>query len=131
MALYLMWNAYSMVAPHKYPAIDPRTAEPYAIPRMIMVSTVIPFVMYVVGRYVFERAAAVRILLWTILALAAYSAAVSIMQFHGPTALVWPRFIVDGSLAEDKTWAGRAVGVFNSRSSTECCWRSGSRSRCC
>ena len=26
MALYLMWNAYSMVAPHKYPAIDPHTA---------------------------------------------------------------------------------------------------------
>ena len=27
MALYLMWNAYSMFAPHKYPAIDPLTAE--------------------------------------------------------------------------------------------------------
>ncbi len=113
MALYLMWNVYSMFAPHKYPAIDPLTAEPYSIPRMIMVSTVIPFVMYVVGRYVFERAAAVRILLWTILALAAYSAAVSILQFTGPTDWVWPRFIVDGSLAPDQTWVGRAVGVFN------------------
>ena len=64
-----------------------------------MVATVIPFVMYVVGRYTFDRTAAVRILLWTILALAAYSAAVSILQFTGPTELVWPRFIVDGSLA--------------------------------
>ena len=113
MALYLMWNVYSMFAPHKYPAIDPLTGEPYSIPRMIMVSTVIPFVMYVVGRYAFDRTAAVRILLWTILALAAYSAAVSILQFTGPTDWVWPRFIVDGSLAPDETWVGRAVGVFN------------------
>ena len=64
--------------------------------RFIMIGTVIPFVLYVVGRYTFDRAAAVRALLWTILALAAYSAAVSIMQFTGPTDLVWPRYIVDG-----------------------------------
>ena len=78
-----------------------------------MVGTVIPFVMYVVGRYTFDRTAAVRVLLWTILTLAAYSAAVSIMQFTGPTAWVWPRSIVDGSLGPDDTWVGRAVGVFN------------------
>ena len=113
MALYLMWNVYSMFAPHKYPASEPLTGEAYSIPRTIMVSTVIPFVMYVVGRYAFDRTAAVRILLWTILALAAYSAAVSILQFTGPTDWVWPRFIVDGSLAPDETWVGRAVGVFN------------------
>jgi O-antigen ligase len=113
MALYLMWNAYSMLAPHKYPATAPLTGEAYSIPRMIMTSTVIPFVMYVVGRYAFDRIAAVRTLLWTILSLAAYSAAVSILQFTGPTAWVWPRFIVDGSLAPNETWVGRAVGVFN------------------
>jgi hypothetical protein len=71
MALYLMWNAYSMLAPHKYPATAPLTGEAYSIPRMIMTSTVIPFVMYVVGRYAFDRIAAVRTLLWTILSLAA------------------------------------------------------------
>ena len=43
--------------------------------------------MYVVGRYAFDRTAAVRILLWTILTLAAYSAAVSILQFHRPDRL--------------------------------------------
>ena len=78
-----------------------------------MIGTVVPFVMYVVGRHTFDRTSAVRGLLWTILTLAAYSAAVSIMQFTGPTAWVWPRFIVDGSLKEDKTWVGRAIGVFN------------------
>ena len=113
MALYLMWNVYSMFAPHKYAAIIPLDRRTLQVPRFIMIGTVIPFVMYVVGRYTFDRTAAVRVLLWTILTLAAYSAAVSIMQFTGPTAWVWPRFIVDGSLNEDETWAGRAVGVFN------------------
>ena len=113
MALYLIWNVYSMLAPHKYPASEPLTGDAVSIPRTIMVSTVIPFVMYVVGRYAFDRKVAVRILLWTILALAAYSAAVSILQFTGPTDWVWPRFIVDGSLAPNETWVGRAVGVFN------------------
>ena len=113
MALYLMWNVYSMFAPHKYPAIQPLTGAAYSVPRIIMVGTVFPFVMYVVGRYTFDRTTAVRMLLWTILALAAYSAAVSILQFTGPTSLVWPRFIVDGSLTADNSWPGRAVGVFN------------------
>ena len=113
MALYLMWNVYSMFAPHEYPASDPLTGAAYSVARSIMVSTVLPFAMYLVGRYAFERTAAVRILLWTILALAAYSAAVSILQFTGPTRLVWPRFIVDGSLDPAVTWYGRAIGVFN------------------
>jgi len=108
-----MWNAYSMFAPHKYPASFPLTGEPFGVPRIIMIGTVVPFVMYVVGRYTFDRTSAVRGLLWTIVTLAAYSAAVSIMQFTGPTAWVWPRFIVDGSLSADETWIGRAVGVFN------------------
>ena len=113
MALYLIWNVYSMFAPHKYAAIIPLEGEPFGVPRFIMIGTVVPFVMYVVGRHTFDRTSAVRGLLWTIVALAAYSAAVSIMQFTGPTAWVWPRFIVDGSLPAEKTWVGRAVGVFN------------------
>ena len=113
MALYLMWNAYSMLAPHEYSSIIPLTGIDSSPAHFIMAGTVIPFLMYVVGRYTFDRTAAVRVLLWTILTLAAYSAWVSILQFTGPTAWVWPRFIVDGSLNEDETWIGRAVGVFN------------------
>ena len=113
MALYLMWNAYSMLAPHEYPSIIPLTGIDSSPAHFIMTGTVIPFMMYVVGRYTFDRTAAVRVLLWTILTLAAYSAWVSILQFTGPTAWVWPRFIVDGSLNEDETWIGRAVGVLN------------------
>ena len=112
MALYLIWNAYSMFAAHKYPAIYPLSGEPFEVPRFILIGTVVPFVMYVVGRHTFDRTSAVRGLLLTILTLAAYSAWVSILQFTGPTAWVWPRFIVDGSLG-DATWVGRAVGVFN------------------
>lgn len=113
MALYLLWNVYSMFALHRYEASRPLTGEPFSVARFIMIGTVIPFVMYVVGRFAFDRAAAVRALLWTILAMAAYSAWVSIVPFTGPPDLVWPRFIVDGSLPPDETWIGRAIGVFN------------------
>ena len=120
MALYLMWNVYSMFAPHKYTAgphkyfIGDHGANlilansTFSVPRYIMVSTLIPFVMYVVGRYTFDRAAAVRAVLWTIVTLAAYSAAMSIMQFTGPTNWIWPRYIVD-----TPNWEDRAVGVHN------------------
>ena len=74
MALYLMWNAYSMLAPHEYPSIIPLTGVYFSPAHFIMSGTVIPFMMYVVGRYTFDRTAAVRVLLWTILTLAAYSA---------------------------------------------------------
>jgi hypothetical protein len=113
LTLYLLWNVYSMLAPHDYPPTDPRTAVALSVPRFIMSGTVVPFMMYVVGRYTFDRVTAVRLLLWTILMLAAYSAWVSILQFTGPTEWVWPRFIVDGSLSPDETWTGRAIGVFN------------------
>jgi O-antigen ligase len=113
-ALYIAWNICSMLAPHKYGAGNPLTGESFSVPRFIVTAAVIPFVMFVVGRYTFDRERAVRLLLWTIQLMAAYSAAVSIMKFTGPTGWVWPRFIVDGSrFAEDETWADRAVGVFN------------------
>ena len=114
LALYLLWNVHSMFAPHPYAASNPLTGATHSVPQFIMVAAGIPLVMYVVGRYTFDRTAAVRVLLWTILTLGAYSAAVSILQFTGPTALVWPRFIVDGSLVPGvDTWADRALGVFN------------------
>ena len=94
MAVYLLWNLYSMVAPHRYPAIDPLLGEPISVARFILIGTVLPFALYLVGRYVFDRPSAVGALLWSILGFAAYSAAVSIMQFTGPTDLVWPGYIV-------------------------------------
>jgi len=115
MALYLMWNVYSMLAPHKYSSIVPLAGTDFPVARFIMTGTVIPFVMYVVGRFTFDRAAAVRVMLWTILTLAAYSAWVSILEFTGPTNWVWPHSIIDGSLRSEETWVwvGRAAGVFN------------------
>jgi len=73
----------------------------------VIVIQMFPLVLYRVGRHAFDRAAVVRALLWTILILAAYSAAMSIMQFSGPTELVWPRYLLD-----PKNWPGRAAGVF-------------------
>jgi O-antigen ligase len=109
MAFYLLWNFYSMIAPHKYPAVDLLNGAPLPVARFIVIGTLLPFVVYVVGRYVFDRPEAVRALFWTILALAAYSAAVSIMPFTGLSAFVWPRYIVANEIPG---WAGRAVGIF-------------------
>jgi O-antigen ligase len=109
MAIYVMWNVYSMFAPHKYGATAPLSADSSSAPLFIVVSTVIPFALYVVGRYTFDRTSAVRALLWAILTLAAYSAAVSIMPFTGLSAWVWPRYIVT---IQHPGWVGRAVGIF-------------------
>jgi O-antigen ligase len=109
MALYLGWSIFSMFAHHRYPPGDQlNPAAAFSVPSFIVNATVIPFVLYVVGRFTFDRIAAVRLLLWTLLVLAGYSAAMSIMQFTGPSDLVWPRFIVDAP-----NWPGRAGGVFN------------------
>jgi len=116
MVLYMAWNVYSMISPHEYAALQ---NAPHARPgefvtgthlvvwRLIVLNTLLPLVLYRVGRYAFDRAAVVRALLWAILILAAFSAAMSIMQFSGPTELVWPRYIVDDPLCP-----GRAGGVF-------------------
>ncbi|ANS26718.1 O-antigen ligase family protein [Rhodococcus opacus] len=108
MVLYVLWNIASMITSHKYLATVPTTGEELAVPRFLMTGTVIPFALYFVGRFVFDRESAVRRLLWMILGLGAYSAAVSIMQLRGPVALVWPSYIV-----ETPAWEGRAVGIFN------------------
>lgn len=108
MVLYLAWNIGSALAPHSLPATLPTTGEAFDVWRFLVTGTLLPFVLYVVGRFVFDRPPAVRRLLWIILALAGYSTAVSLLQFHGPAALVWPRYIVSAP-----NWEGRAVGVFN------------------
>lgn len=108
MVLYLLWNFYSMITPHKYAAIDPLRGDPLPVPQFIVIAVLIPFASYVVGRYTFDHSAAVRALLWTMLAASAFSAAVSIMPFLGMGEWVWPRYIVT-----DPAWDGRAVGIFN------------------
>jgi O-antigen ligase len=115
MALYMAWNVYSIISPHEYIATQQVTwgsgrivtAVPTDVWRLILIQMLLPLLLYRVGRHAFDRAAVVRALLWTILLLAAYSAAMSIMQFTGPTELVWPRYIV-----EDTVWPDRASGVF-------------------
>jgi O-antigen ligase len=115
MALYMAWNVYSMISPHEYIATMQITwgsgrivtTVPIDVFRLIVIQMLLPLLLYRLGRHAFDRAAVVRALLWTILMLAAYSAAMSIMQFTGPTELVWPRYIV-----EDPTWPDRASGVF-------------------
>ncbi|MGU3499856.1 O-antigen ligase family protein [Mycobacterium sp. C31M] len=109
MAAYLLWNFYSMVAPHKYPAIDVLTGEPLPVTRFIVIGTMLPFVFYFIGRQTFDRPAAVRAMLWFIVAFAAYSSVVSIMPFIGLSDFVWPRYIV---LSDPGAWAGRALGIF-------------------
>jgi O-antigen ligase len=110
MGIYLLWNVYSMVAPHAYAAGDPLTGQPLPVWRFIMTGTLIPFALYVVGRYAFDRERKVVGLLWALLVISAYSATVSIMQFTGPENLVWPRYVMETT---HENWAGRAAGVLN------------------
>lgn len=110
MGLYLACNVYSMLASHEYPSGDPLLGLTLPIPRFIVIAVGIPFALYVIGRYVFDRTSAVRALLWAVLGTATYSAAVSIMPAVGLAALVWPRYIVTDIRP---SWAGRAVGIFN------------------
>lgn len=106
--LYILWNLISMVFPHEYPAGGPFDAVNFPVGRFILIGTVMPLSMYVVGRNIFSTEKALRALLWAIVAAGGYSAAVSIMQFTGPKSLVWPRFIIT-----DPGWPDRAVGAFN------------------
>lgn len=108
MVLYVTWNVMSMFSSHQYGSVVPVSGAELSVPRFVLTGTIIPFTVFLVGRYTFDRVSAVRLLLWTILLLGAYSAAMCILQFHGPTALVWPRYIV-----ESPSWEGRAVGIFD------------------
>jgi O-antigen ligase len=101
MIAYVVWNVFSAVAPHRYP-------PHVSLDRYILIPTVIPFALYVVGRFTVDSERAVKAVLWALTGFAAYSAAVSILQFTGPTQLVWPRYIVAAP-----NWTDRAVGIFN------------------
>ncbi|TQM43082.1 O-antigen ligase family protein [Pseudonocardia cypriaca] len=108
MALYLLWNLVSTVWPHDLPPVEPGTGAVVPVLRFIMTGTLMPFLAFVVARVAFRTERTIRPVLFLITVLAAYSAAVSIVQFTGPTALVWPHYIL-----ESRTWEGRAVGIFN------------------
>lgn len=108
MALYLLWNVGSSLASHPYPATVPITGQDVSVWRFILSGTAIPFVLFVVGRFAVVRTSSLRWLLWLILALTAYSAAMSFFQLNGPTSLVWPRYII-----ASPDWNNRAVGIFN------------------
>jgi O-antigen ligase len=108
MVAYVLWNVVSAFLPHLYPAVVPRTGAPIIIYRFILTGTVLPFAGYVIGRAFFGSASRIRVLLFGLLGFAAYSALVSILQFTGPKALVWPHYIVDAP-----SWPERAVGIFN------------------
>jgi O-antigen ligase len=118
MVLYMAWNVCSMITPHEYIATQQVTwgsgrivtAVPTDVWRLILIQMLLPLLLYRMGRHAFDRAALVRALLWTILILAAYSAAMSIMQFTGPTELVWPRYILEDTVGT--VWPDRASGVF-------------------
>ena len=105
--LYITWNVMSMVLAHPYPPGAPLDPGPFSVQRFIVIGTLMPLAMFLVGRWVFISRRAIRVLLWSMVSAAAYSAVVSILQFAAP-ALVWPRYIVSNPL-----WEGRANGVFN------------------
>lgn len=104
MALFIIWCIGSALIPHTYPEDDGSPSYYF-----IITSTLIPFTLYVIGRVVFERERAVRVLLGTVVGFFAYSILVSIMQFHAPS-LVWPQYIVQ--FPDGDAWSDRAVGIF-------------------
>lgn len=108
MLLYVGWNVFSMVQEHELPPYDIDLVNDLSLWRYLLVGTIIPFVLYYASRALMNSPKSIRTVLYTLLILGAYSAAVSIMQFTGPSALVWPRYIIDSP-----NWPGRANGVLN------------------
>lgn len=108
MVAYLLWNVLSMVLPHELPAIEPGTGQPISVYRFIVMGTVLPFVGFVVARAVLHGEERVRRVMYFLVAVAAYSAVVSILQFTGPASLVFPQYIVSAP-----SYPERAVGVVN------------------
>ncbi|MEJ2888090.1 O-antigen ligase family protein [Actinomycetospora aeridis] len=108
MTTYLVWQIISALLPHAEDAADPVTGASSEVYRWIFSGTILPFVAYVVAKSVLNTEQAVRWFLWTVVGMSTYSAWVSVIQFHGPKRLVWPRYIVDAP-----NWEGRAVGLFN------------------
>lgn len=108
MLAYVLWNIVSVLTPHRFPAAAYLPAiEPLDLTRVILTSAVMPFTLYYIGRTLRDRTTRAVTVAWVVVAFGAFSAAVSILQFHAP-ALVWPRYIVTSP-----NWVGRANGVPN------------------
>lgn len=107
-ALYVLWNLGSIIAPHTYPAGAPLDPDKFSVTRFVLIGIVMPLAIFLVAHRIYAKESDLRQLLWALVGAGAYSAFVSIGQFTGPKALVWPRFIVDSP-----NWVGRANGVFN------------------
>ena len=105
--LYVAWNLISLAWPQAADGWAPGPQAPLPVWRFILTGIATPLVLYVVGRICFRTHEHARLLLWATLAFGAFSAFVSIGQFHAP-GLVWPRYIV-----EEPNWTGRANGVPN------------------
>ena len=110
MGLYLVWNVLSALLAHKYAAGAELSQSAMALPRFVLFAGMMPLIMYVVGRYTFDRTAAVRALLWTILLMAGHSAVVAIMPTLGLAQWVWPRY---PEVESTTNWSGRAAGVLD------------------
>ena len=105
-AAYIAWNVLSLLQPHYFDTL-PGPPDTRPVWRFVATGTIIPLTTYVVGRVLFRTERSARLLLWTVVGYGAYSALVSILEFHAP-GLVWPRYIVT-----EPTWVGRANGVPN------------------
>ncbi len=105
--LYILWVLVSALTPHLYPA-GLLGDESFSVPRFIVIGVVMPLVMHLVGRSLILTESRVRAVLWMLVTSGAYSALVSVLQFTGPSRIVWPRYIV-----EAPAWEGRANGAFN------------------
>ncbi len=107
MGLYLLVNAASWLAPHALPVLNLYGAPP-STTSLVAFGIAFPFAAYVIGRLGGGDRRVTPVVWWWIVAATGFSALTAIVQFHGPPALVWPRFIIEAS-----GWPGRAVGVFN------------------
>lgn len=105
-AAYVGWNVLSMVLPHTYDAVYPTYGGEIEVWRFVLIGTVMPLTMLLVGVACLGRERAVRTLVVLLMGIGGYSALVSILQFHGPAALVWPSYALG-----HPEWPGRAVGV--------------------
>ena len=101
MALYVLWNVGSMVMAHEIPGGDGTW-------KFIVKGAVIPLLVYMVGRFLFDTERSIRWLLWLVAALTVYSTINAIAQIHGPKFLVYPKVTIT-----ETGWVDRAVGVFN------------------
>ncbi|UFS98887.1 O-antigen ligase family protein [Nocardia huaxiensis] len=109
MVLYLLWNLNSILQPHEFtPLLSPLTGAHLDLWRYLIIGTGIPFATYLVSRMIFGTRESMRFMVTTLLVCGAYSAWVSIAQFHAPEALIWPKYI---ALAPN--WPDRACGLPN------------------